>query len=385
MGMILNLNIGNQMRKLAIILLVASLSFQGCSMIKGLFKRDREKADVNMAEVENLRREYQEGRVQALQEIISMYNDSNLPFDVRIAAGDVLAQTQHPTALNAIAKVVSEAEALDLTFMIASIELLAEFRENPAAGDAMVHAMHTIDEKSNQLHMTLVKNLNRVRSKDQILALLELYETSKANVSRTNKLLTETLGAIGSAEVIPILVIISKDPDINIAVRNRALEILGKKDPHEVAPAFAELLGDPDMNTEIREFAINTMAGVKEENLILALIETYNTGKKQYFSMLNTLLDALGEFDDPQVYKATINIARNNEFPIHIRAKAIRSLGRFADDATVAKVLPVLEDANNYPLRGAMTDMLQTMDKTDQYAEELRRMAFKAQQEAMGQ
>ncbi len=379
MGMNLKLNIGNQMTRLVIILLSALLSFQGCSMVKGLFKKDQKKMGVNMAEVENLRREYQEGKVQALQELISMYNDTNLPFDVRISAGDVLAQTQHPTALNAIAKVVSEAEALDLTFMEASIELLAEFRDNPTAGDAMVHAIHTIDEKSNQLHMTLIKNLNKVRSKDQVLALLELYETSKAKVSRTNKLITETLGAIGSDEVIPILVTISKDPDINIAVRNRALEILGKKDPHEVAPAFAELLGDPKMNTEIREFAINTMAGVKEENLILALIETYNTGKKQYFSMLNTLLDALGEFDDPQVYKATIDIAKNEEFPMHLRTKAIRSLGRFADDETVKIVLPILENPANYPLHGAIMDMLQTMGKTEQYSEFMRRMAFKAQ------
>ncbi len=372
-------------RLILLIFLAASLSFQGCSMIKGLFGKKKGIADVNLAQVENLRRDYQDGRVQALQELISMYNDSNLPFDVRIAAGDVLAQSQHPTAMNAIASVVSEAEALDLSFMEASIELLAEFRNNPAAGDAMVRAMHTIDEKSNKLHMTLVRSLNRVRTKDQVLALLELYEVSKANVSRTDKLLTETLGAIGSEEVIPILVTISKDSDINIAVRNRALEILGKKDPHEVAPAFAELLGDPDMNTEIREFAINTMAGVKEENLILALIETYNTGKRQYFSMLNTLLDALGEFDDPQVYKATVDIAQNDEFPVPIRAKAIRALGRFADDTTVKMVLPVLANADNYPLRPAMMDMLQTMGKTDVFVEDVRRLAFKAQQDALNQ
>ena len=372
------------MRRLIILtLMAATLSFQSCAMIKGLFGKKKEKVDVNLAEVENLRREYQDGRVQALQELIAMYNDSNLPFDVRNAAGDVLAETQHPTALNAIAQVVSEAEALDLTFMEASIELLAEFRSNPAAGDAMVRAMHTIDEKSNKLHMTLVRNLNKVRTKDQILALLELYEVSKANVSRTDKLLTETLGAIGSSEVIPILVTISKDQYINIAVRNRALEILGKKDPHEVAPAFAELLGDPNTNTEIREFAINTMAGVKEENLILALIETYNTGKRQYFSMLNTLLDALGEFDDPQVYKATVDIAQNDEFPFPIRSKAIRALARFADDATVAKVLPVLANADNYPLRPAIIEMLKTMGKTDMFGEDVRRLAFQAQQEAV--
>ena len=126
-----NLNFGNQMRKVTIILLAASLSFQGCSMITGLFKKDKDKVNVNMAAVENLRREYQDGRVQALQEIISMYNDSNLPFDVRIAAGDVLAQTQHPTAMNAIAKVVSEAEALDLTFMEASLNFWQSFGKTP--------------------------------------------------------------------------------------------------------------------------------------------------------------------------------------------------------------------------------------------------------------
>ena len=372
------------MRKLIILIIMAGLlSVQGCSRIKGLFGKKKEKTDVTLAEVENLRRQYQDGQVQALQELISMYNDSNLPFDIRISAGDVLADTQHPTALNAIAQVVSEAEAMDLTFMEASIELLAEFRGNPAAGDAMVRAMHTIDDKSNQLHMSLVRSLNKVRTKDQILALLELYEVSKANVSRTDKLLTETLGAIGSDEVIPILVTVSKDPDISISVRNRALEILGKKDPHEVAPAFAELLGDPKTNTEIREYAIKTMAGVKEENLILALIETYNTGKKEYFSMLNTLLDALGEFDDPQVYKATIDIAQNDEFPVPIRTKAILALARFADDATVAKVLTVLEDADNYVLYPAIMEMLQTMGKTDMFAEDVRKLAFKAHQDAI--
>ncbi len=355
------------MRKLIIlILMMGMLSFQGCSKIKGLFGKKKEKADISLAEVENLRREYEDGRVQALQELISMFNDSNLPFDIRIAAGDVLAETQHPTALNAIAQVVSEAEAMDLSFMEASIELLAEFRSNPAAGDAMVRAMHTIDEKSNKLHMTLVRSLNKVRTKDQILALLELYE-------------------VCLLYTFPVLVTISKDPDISISVRNRALEILGKRDPHEVAPAFAELLGDPKTNTEIREFAINTMAGVKEENLILALIETYNTGKKEYFSMLNTLLEALGEFDDPQVYKATVDIAQNDEFPVPIRTKAILALARFADDATVAKVLPVLEDADNYVLYPPIMEMLQIMGKTDMFSEDIRRLAFKAHQETMNQ
>ena len=101
--------------------------------------------------------------------------------------------------------------------------------------------------------------------------------------------------------------------------------------------------------------------------------------------MLNTLLDALGEFDDPQVYKATVNIAQDDEFPMHIRAKAIRSPGRFGNDTTVKLVLPILAAADNYPLRVAVMEMLQTMGKTDVFGEDVRRLAFQAQQEAISQ
>ena len=84
---------------------------------------------------------------------------------------------------------------------------------------------------------------------------------------------------------------ISRNPSVKIGIRNRALEILGKKDPSQVAGAFAELLGDPETNLEVRDFALDTMKGVKEENLILALLQTYRTGKDQYYNILNTLLE----------------------------------------------------------------------------------------------
>ena len=82
------------------------------------------------------------------------------------------------------------------------------------------------------------------------------------NMSRTERLLTETLGAFGNDQVIPILTNIAKDPNANIGVRNNAVEILGKKNPNDVAIAFAELFGDPKSNLEVREFALNTMKGV---------------------------------------------------------------------------------------------------------------------------
>ena len=143
-------------------------------------------------------------------------------------------------------------------------------------------------------------------------------------MSRTERLLTETLGAIGTDQVVPILTSVARDPNINIGIRNKAVEILGKKNPNEVAIAFAELLGDPNTNLEVREFAINTMKGVKEENLVLSLLNTYNMGKTQYYSLLNTMLAALGEFDDPEVKKAVIEIAHSDDYPVDIRKIAIK-------------------------------------------------------------
>ena len=310
------------------IILFTLFIFSNCSLIKKIFPGDdKEAPGVTFELIDKLRIAYEDGRIQALEELISIYNDSSLPFEARIEAGRVLGESQHPTALNAIAQAVASGAALDITFMEESIKLLAKFRENPKAAEAMIQGMENIELKTNSLHMTLVRSLNKIRVEDQVLALLDLYEISHANVERTDLLLAETLGAIGTEEVVPILVTIAKNTSIKIGVRNRAVEILGKKDPADVANAFAELLDDPATNLEVREFALKTMKGVRQENLVLALLNTYNAGRGEYYSLLNTLLEALGNFDDPQVFKAIIEIGLTDDLPLDLRKKAIESLG----------------------------------------------------------
>ena len=310
--------------------------------------------------------------------MIAIYNDTNQPYDVRMAAGVALAETQHPTALNALSDAVGEAAALDVTFMIGSIELLAQFRDDPRAADAMISAMNKVEEKTNELELSLVRNLNKVRTKDQVMALLDLYEVSRSNFNRTEKLLTETLGALGTDEVVPILTQISRDPFVKLGIRNRALEILGKKDPSQVAGAFAELLGDPETNLEVRDFALNTMRGVKEESLVLALLQTYRTGKDQYYNILNTLLEALGEFDDPEIRKAVIEIAMNDGYPLEIRIKAIEKLADISDESVVPSLLPILSDYNQYKLHPAVIQTVKNLGAYESFEQEIHRRAFEA-------
>ena len=362
-----------------ILLVLLSFTLNSCSLIKKIFPGKKEEAPrVTFELIDKLRIAYEDGRIQALEELISIYNDSSLPFEARIEAGRVLGDSQHPTALNAIAQMVSGGEALDITFMEESIKLLAKFRENPKAAEAMIQGMENIELKTNSLHMTLVRSLNKIRVEDQVLALLDLYEIAHANVERTDQLLAETLGAIGTEEVVPILVSIARNPILKIGVRNRAVEILGKKNPADVANAFAELLNDPATNLEVREFALNTMRGVKQENLILALINTYNMGRNEYYSLLNTLLEALGNFDDPQVFKAIIQIGLTDDLPLDLRKKAIESLGGLKNPNVIPRFLPLLADAKNYTLHGSIVQMVGRLGKQDVYHEEIRRLAFTA-------
>ena len=362
-----------------ILLVFLSLTLNSCSFIKKLsLGKKGEAPSVTFELIDKLRIAYEDGRIQALEELISIYNDSSLPFEARIEAGKVLGDSQHPTALNAIAQTVSSGAALDITFMEESIKLLTKFRENPKAAEAMIQGMENIELKTNSLHMTLVRSLNKIRVEDQVLALLDLYEIAHANVERTDLLLAETLGAIGTEEVVPILVSIAKNPGLKIGVRNRAVEILGKKDPADVANAFAELLNDPATNLEVREFALKTMRGVKQENLILALLNTYNAGRNEYYSLLNTLLEALGNFDAPQVFKAIIQIGLTDDLPIDLRKKAIESLGGLNNPNVIPRFLPLLSDAKNYILHGSIVQMVGRLGKQDLYHEEIRRLAFTA-------
>ena len=97
------------MNKNIIILLSTILLFQGCTTIKGLFGK-KAIGDPNdpdfLNQVQELKSAYREGNLQALEELIEVYEDSDLHIKLRIAAGKTLAQTQHPKALHAIAEMV---------------------------------------------------------------------------------------------------------------------------------------------------------------------------------------------------------------------------------------------------------------------------------------
>ena len=98
--------------KLIIFLSLSLILIDGCSMIKKFLPGKKSaNEDISYELIENLSVAFSEGKLQALEEMIAIYNDTNQPFDVRMAAGQALADTKHPTALNALSQIVGDASA----------------------------------------------------------------------------------------------------------------------------------------------------------------------------------------------------------------------------------------------------------------------------------
>ena len=67
--------------------MISLIFIDGCSTIKKFWPgKPGTKDDISYELIENLSTAFSEGKLQALEEMIAIYDDTNQPFDVRIAA-----------------------------------------------------------------------------------------------------------------------------------------------------------------------------------------------------------------------------------------------------------------------------------------------------------
>ncbi|UCH10396.1 MAG: HEAT repeat domain-containing protein [Fidelibacterota bacterium] len=360
------LNLSAACRFLLLLTLVFAIT--GCA----LFRRDRDEVDV-----EKLRLKYQKGKMGALLDIIEIYEDTEAPLSVRLAAAEALGESRHPKAIDALGATVSEAEALNIDMMIASIDILSRIPSD-ATARALTRALSTTDAKLAELRTKLIEGLEAIGSEDYIHTLIDLYQASRESHLRMQQMLTSALGSIGDEKAIPVLMNIAADPEIQLATRSAAIEILAQKQTPEIIRMFADMLGDPTTNMQLREFALRAMGDIKEERLVLSLLETYQLGRQEYFSLLNSLLTALGEFDDPVIKPTMLEIATSDDFPLNFRKQAIINLANFNDPTVLDRVIPLLEDPENYHLLGEITTLTEALLPGADGRERLRRAALKA-------
>ena len=183
---------------------------------------------------------------------------------------------------------------------------------------------------------------------------------------------------MGDDRAIPVLMSIAKNKEHNLRTRKLAVDILAKKESLELVDYFIELLGDPDSREGMNEFALEVMGGLDNQKMILALLESYQIGKQQYYSMLIKLMDVMSEENNLQLKPVIIEVAMTDHLPYYIRIKAIKSLPNFGDTSVIDSILPLLNDAKNYIFYDEIVNMILDLDAMNEYEEKLRQASFEA-------
>lgn len=338
-------------------------------------------ATITEEDVEELRVDYNKGNLETIENMMAIYTDPTQPVETRIAALQAMAQTQHPDALKLIHDFMSQGVGLNYGLLTATATALAD-NPTPENIDAMVKGLIAAQRKYIEFRTAVMAKLETTDITLQVEQLLNLYQTEKENYALMQESLTRVLGSTEDDRVIPILINIAKDKTVSLSVRSLALEILGKKQHPLVTSTFIEMLGDPESQEQIRDFALQAIGDIKQADVILALLETFNTGKEEYFQLTEILTRALGDFSDPAVVPTLVEITQNSDFPLKTRKDALVALTKFNDPEIFDQLLPMMEEPKNYVLFDEMSAMASSLGDAEAF-NKLRQKALKAQRKAM--
>ena len=159
--------------------------------------------------------------------------------------------------------------------------------------------------------------------------------------------------------------------------------MLARKNSTELVDYFVKVLDDPNSNDRLNRYAHMMFEEFEDPRLMMSLIESYQVGKSEYYRLLNTLVDAMGDYDYQDVKFSLLDIAKNKDNPHHIRIKAINSLGEIVDQNIVNNMLDMLSDPDNYKFYNEITDVIKSMGD-ENVNENLRKAAFEAMQYHQG-
>ena len=367
------------MKNKVYILSIICLFLTSCVMRNGKIERiSFNDPEIQTMEDVNVQRDLlADGKRAPITLLINAYNNSDLQYDVRMASLEALAESKDPLVIEAIQKSIRNAELIDLDMMIKSIELLAKYGDSESI-NALTSALKKSESKIMDLREVIVNAIGENGTDDQIITLLELYEISRINHQKNSQLLSIALGNMGDDRAIPVLMEIAKNKEHNLITRKLAVDILAKKEATELVDYFIELLGDPNTRQSMNDFALEVMGDLDNQQMILALLESYQIGKQQYYSMLIRLMDIMSEQNNVELKPVIIEVAMTDHLPYHIRIKAIKSLANFGDPSVIDKVIVLLNDSKNYVFYDHIVELILSMDVMSDYESILRQASFKA-------
>jgi len=306
------------------------------------------KQAITQKDIEALRVKYYKGRMGSINELIYILRNKNLPYEVRLKALDVLAETKHPDAEKAIRDFVSDALEISYEMLLQAADRLSQGKD-PRNVEALVKGLVTAQGKYVEYRTQVMKKLSGMQPEIEVESLLDLYESERKD-----------------------------NPENNLSTRSLAIEILSRKDDPTITEAFIDMLQDPETQLKFKDFALQAMDDVPTYKMITALSELYKVDKEEHLILLEKLTEAVKDVNDTALVPILTDIALSEIYPYKIRENAILSLVKFRDKEIFFKLLPLLEDARNYVLYDAIYQMARELNDKE-VLDKLRETELKAQ------
>ena len=120
------------------------------------------------------------------------------------------------------------------------------------------------------------------------------------------------------------------------------------------------------------------MGEISNERMIAALLESYNVGKTEYQSLLNTVLQTFEDYQDPNMIPLLTEVAESDDLPDRIREKSIIVLSKYNDDLAIEAILGILNDPYNYKFYYAIMEALDNLGGYDKYKDKIRKASHHA-------
>jgi len=194
-----------------------------------------------------------------------------------------------------------------------------------------------------------------------VAVVLKLYADAQEDYSSFLQNLTLTLGKMDDARIVPVLMSIASNPKLDIGIRNLAVEILATKNDPAVARLLAEMLSNPATQDQVKTYAISIVDEMKDGRLIASLIDALHDEQVTYYSMIDAITGALGDFDDPELKIAMIKVAKDDQMPSRFRKRAIVSLAKYQDPDTADQLIEILNNPDNFIFYNDIRALVETI------------------------
>ena len=337
----------------------------------------------SIEDIEKEKAKMEKGKTKSAETLLEIYKDIKQPYEVRLAALKSLEDTELEFVKESIRSAIAEGSLIELDMMNQSINMLLNYGDAEST-ESLIACLKITESQIMDVRENVVNAISTIGSNDQVLTLVELYEISKTNHNRMNEILTLTLGSIGDDQVIPILMEITNNQDLNMNVRAQAIDILAKKNSTDLVDYFIKILDDSDMNSSLNKYTNMIFEEFENPRMMMSLVESYQVGKSEYHRLLNTLIDAMGNYNSTEIKEALLDIAKDGENPHHIRIKAINSLKDLADKEIVDEMLVMLENPDNYKYYNEIISLIKSVGDSKEINDNLRKVAFQAMKNQTG-